>query len=321
MNSALKGLPLVALVAVTLAGCAKDGYYHDRNEDYAGAKVAAPLKLPETRDTSRYRDIMPVPEAAGQFYARESEFEAPLPQTMASSSAVNAGQVALRESAAGSWLVVGAPPAAVWPELERFSQMRGLQVTNKDASRGVISTADADIELRQGLRQGSSEIRCETAGQTNTLCLTELQSHLEARSASASIASMSAQQAPGAQSMELQKRGNDWVMIMPFAIDRAWAELNFQLSNNFDMQGRRELVSADETSKSFVIDYVTESERTRGFVDSLTSLSLWESTHRLNLTLTPQGSVTVMQVSSAEDETLSADDQRELLDFVSGLLR
>ena len=60
MNSALKGLPLAMIAALTLAGCAKDGHYHDRNEDYAGARQAAPLTLPGSRDQSRYRDIMPV---------------------------------------------------------------------------------------------------------------------------------------------------------------------------------------------------------------------------------------------------------------------
>ncbi len=68
MNSALKWLPLAALVA--LAGCARDdGYYHDRNIDYADARQAAPLVLPESRNSQRYRDAMPVPEAAGSFRA------------------------------------------------------------------------------------------------------------------------------------------------------------------------------------------------------------------------------------------------------------
>lgn len=49
MNSALKGLPLAMIAALALAGCAKEGHYHDRNEDYADARQAAPLTLPGTR--------------------------------------------------------------------------------------------------------------------------------------------------------------------------------------------------------------------------------------------------------------------------------
>ena len=111
MNSALKGLPLAMIAALTLAGCAKDGHYHDRNEDYAGARQAAPLTLPGSRDQSRYRDIMPVPQARGDFYAREGDFAAPLPQTLSASTAVAAGDVAVRETDADRWLVVGAAPA------------------------------------------------------------------------------------------------------------------------------------------------------------------------------------------------------------------
>ncbi|MBY5967495.1 lipoprotein-34 [Halomonas denitrificans] len=321
MNSALKGLPLAMIAALALAGCAKEGHYHDRNEDYADARQAAPLTLPGTRDQSRYRDIMPVPQASGSFYAREGDFAAPLPQTLSASTAVAAGDVAVRETDADRWLVVGAAPAVVWPELERFAEQRGLEITRSDSAAGVIETSDASLLLRQGLRTGTSEIRCDTAGQLNRLCLNSLQRHFEARSASASIASASAQQATDRQSIRFEPRGDDWVMVLPFDIDRAYAELAFQLENNFDMEDRRELVSADEASKRFVIDYVTESERTRGFVDSLMSMDLTESMHRVEMRLTPQGQETVMEARAVDEEPLSGDDQRELLQRMEGLLR
>ncbi|WP_306168896.1 outer membrane protein assembly factor BamC [Halomonas sp. MMSF_3323] len=321
MNSALKGLPLAMIAALTLAGCAKDGHYHDRNEDYAGARQTAPLTLPGSRDQSRYRDIMPVPQARGDFYAREGDFAAPLPQTLSASTAVAAGDVAVRETDADRWLVVGAAPAVVWPELERFVEQRGLEITRSDSASGVIETSDASLVLRQGLRSGTSEVRCDTAGQLNRLCLNSLQRHFEARSASASIASASAQQTPEADSVRFEPRGDDWVMVMPFDIERAYAELAFQLENNFEMEDRRELVSVDESGKRFVIDYITESERTRGFIDSLTSMDLLESMQRIELRLSPQGQETLMEARSADDEPLSGDDQRELLQRMEGLLR
>ena len=37
---ALKWIPLALAAAVTLAGCARDGYYHDRNLDYTEAAPA-----------------------------------------------------------------------------------------------------------------------------------------------------------------------------------------------------------------------------------------------------------------------------------------
>lgn len=50
MNSALKGM-LVATVALATVGCARDGFYHDRNLDYAEAEETAPwcCRRPATR--------------------------------------------------------------------------------------------------------------------------------------------------------------------------------------------------------------------------------------------------------------------------------
>ncbi|BBI53096.1 hypothetical protein HORIV_55170 [Vreelandella olivaria] len=58
---ALKWVPLALAAAVALSGCARDGFYHDRNLDYTEAAPAPPLVLPETRNTQRYRDALPVP--------------------------------------------------------------------------------------------------------------------------------------------------------------------------------------------------------------------------------------------------------------------
>lgn len=320
MNSALKGLPLAVMAAVALAGCAREGHFDDRSEDYVDSRLSAPLTLPDSRDPSRYRDAMPVPQVAGEFYAREEGFEAPMPQSLSATTAVQAGGVAVRETDNDSWLVVGAVPSVVWPELGRFVEQRGYSADQVQASSGQIRTPDADLKLSQGLRAGTSEIRCETNGQVNTLCLNSLQRHFEARSASASIASGAEQQAPGAVTVDYQRQGDNWTMVMPIDTERAWAEINYQLTNNFQMEGRRELVSADAASKSFVVDYITESDRTRGLIDSITSFELGESLRRIELTLTPQGAGSAAAVRSLDDEPLSPDDQRELLERVAGLL-
>ncbi|MGQ7247473.1 lipoprotein-34 [Halomonas sp. V046] len=320
MNSALKALPLVAISALALAGCAREGHYHDRNVDYVDARQAPPLSLPDSRDPSRYRDVMPVPRSSGEFYARQDGFEAPLPETLSASTAVAAGDVAIRETGSDRWLVVGAAPAVVWPELERFAEQRGLEVTQRDSAQGLLSTTDGSLSLRQGLRPGTTEVRCESGGQLNLLCLNSLQRHFEARSASASIASASAQQQPSSEAVSYEQQGDNWVMVLPADIDRTSAELSFQLENNFAMDDRRELVSADPANGSFVIDYITESERTRGFIDSLTSMDLMESMQRIELRLSPQGQGTVMAARSLDDEPLSPDDQRELLERMAGLL-
>lgn len=319
MNSALKGWPLAVMAAVSLAGCAREGYFDDRNVDYVDSRLGAPLILPDSRDPRRYRDTMPVPQVAGEFHARADGFAAPLPYTLSATTAVQAGGVAMRETDNGAWLVVGANPGVVWPELGRFVEQRGYSADQIQTSPGLIQTPDADLELSQGLRAGTSEIRCETNGLVNSLCLNALQRHFEARSASASIASGVGQQAP-AVTVDYRQEGDNWTMAIPIDIERAWAEINYQLSNNFQMKDRRELVSADAASKSFVVDYVTESERTRGLIDSITSLQMGESLRRIELSLTPEGTGSVVAVRSLDDDPLSSDDQRELLERVAGLL-
>ena len=46
MNPASKLLPLTVVVALLASGCARDGYYYDRNEEYRDARMTEPLVLP-----------------------------------------------------------------------------------------------------------------------------------------------------------------------------------------------------------------------------------------------------------------------------------
>lgn len=58
---ALKWIPLALTTAMVVSGCARDGFYHDRNLDYADIEPGEPLMLPDTRDVRRYGDALPIP--------------------------------------------------------------------------------------------------------------------------------------------------------------------------------------------------------------------------------------------------------------------
>lgn len=167
---ALKWVPLALAAAVALSGCARDGFYHDRNLDYTEAAPAPPLVLPETRNTQRYRDALPVPQAATQGARLDEAAEIRPPQSLAIGSGMEPEYVERREVGDQTWLVVAADTGTVWPQLEEFVRSRQLEVQQSSASQGVIVTPQAEIRLQSALRAGSSEVRCERGGQTMASC-------------------------------------------------------------------------------------------------------------------------------------------------------
>ncbi|MDZ7854061.1 MAG: lipoprotein, NlpB [Halomonas sp.] len=322
MNSALKGMPLVAVIVLAMAGCARDGYYHDRNLDYDEAEESAPLVLPNARKVERYRDAMPVPEVGGARPAENGVVEAPLPQALTPGGSMERGYVERRAIGDERWLVVGAEPATVWPELERFVRSRGLTVTASDSRRGILDTDQARFSVRPALRSGDSEIRCEQGGTPQGSCLTALERHFEALSMSSSASSLAVQRSETQDRARFEQRGDDWQVVLPFEADRLWSEFSHQLELAFAVEGRRELLQRDPASRSFLVSYLTRSERQRGLLRSLATLNLGDSPQQVRLVLEAYGpEETVLKALSADEEPLSTEDQRELLERVAGLLR
>lgn len=321
MNPALKWMPLVVSIALVTAGCARDGYYHDRNIDYVDAQQSQPLRLPDSRDTSRYRDAMPVPEARGEFVASEERFRAPRPDSVA-----RGGQrdfVETRESGSDRWLLVNADVSDVWTRLEEFSRRQGLNVTDNQPERGILATSEATFNVQPGIRTGSSEVRCEQGGTTHTECLVALNQYLSAESQTASASALASQRAQQQQeTVRLERSDDSWALLLATDISRAWAEMEYQLGRNFTQENRELLLESDPDSRDFLIEYMTASERNRGVFSIVFSADVSQSAQwlRLSLDQAPSGETRV-QVVNESDRALSADDARELLDRVAALLR
>jgi outer membrane protein assembly factor BamC len=322
MNSALKWMPLAAGIALATAGCARDGYYDDRNLDYGEAQRSAPLDLPETRNPARYRDAMPVPEATGEFRGDGSGFEAPVPQPLSAGRAKQDDFVERREIGGEAWLVVVADPASVWPQLEDFVRTRGLSVVESDSSRGVIVTPQARLTLQPGLRADSSEVRCEQNGRPVEQCLQELEQYFSSRSASASASSLAAQRLAGEERIHLEQQGDDWRVQIPVEIDRAWAELHHQLRLDFTAEERRELLDSNPVAHEFLINYLVESQRDRGLLQTVLNPGARQAAQRIRLVMEPAGpDRTLLRAVNASDQEFTPADQRELLERVASLLR
>ncbi len=318
----LRWVPLALAAAVALSGCARDGFYHDRNLDYTEAAPAPPLVLPETRNTQRYRDALPVPQAATQGARLDEAAEIRPPQSLAMGSGLEPEYVERREVGDKTWLVVAADTGTVWPQLEEFVRSRQLAVQESSASRGVIVTSQADIQLQSALRAGSSEVRCERGGQTMTSCLDALESHLSARSASVSASSSwTARRLTDEQTLQIREQGDEWEVVIPQPIDRVWAELNHYLELDFVQEGQRDLLAADPASHEFMVEYMTETERNRNPLQIVFSADVRKMSQEIRLALQSDGDQTILRAINASERAFSADDQRELLERVSGYLR
>ncbi|PMR82280.1 lipoprotein, NlpB [Halomonas urumqiensis] len=317
-------MPLVAVVALAATGCARpDGYYHDRNVDYADASDSTPLVLPDTRNAQRYRNAMPVPEAAGEFTPADGRFSAPSPQPLAAGRALERSYVERRDIGSDSWLVVAEDPGSVWPQLENFARTRNLGVVASDSSRGVIETRQARLSVSQGLRAGDSEVRCEQGGAAVAQCLGALEQYFESRSASASSAtSLAAQRMAGEERLRFEQQGDSWQVVVPLDIDRTWAELSYQLERDFTVEERRELLESDPAAHDFLISYMTLSERNRNPLQVVFSADVRQMSQQVRLVLESSGAQeTVLRAENASERAFTAEDQRELLERVSGLLR
>lgn len=321
MSSALKWMPLVA--ALALAGCARDGYYDDRDVDYAKAKVSKPLVLPESRNPGRYGNIMPVPDAAGAFASQSGGFRVPAPRALGVGSAMQPGSVARRQAGDERWLVVGAEPYAVWSQLERFAYERGLDVQHQDPTQGLLVTSAGELRVQPGLQSGVSEVRCERNGSSQDDCLQAFERYFQAGAAVTSSSSLAVQR-PAEQQMRLmlEKENGEWLLKLPFDIQRIYAELSHQLEADFTLEGERQLLERSPESHDFLIDYMVASERERSVLGVIFSPDVRQMSQNLRLDLTSRGpQVTVLRVVNESERDFSEQDRHEVLQRVADLLR
>lgn len=318
---ALKWVPLALAAGIALSGCARDGFYDDRNLDYTEVAPAPPLVLPETRNVQRYQDAMPVPQASLQGSRVERAAEVVPPPSMSIGSGLEPEFVERRQVGSDAWLVVAADTGAVWPQLEAFARSRGLGIVQSDANRGVIETTQATLSLQSALRAGSSEVRCEQGGRTVTNCLDALEEYLGARSATASASSWNAQRLSGERSLQIRQQDGEWQVVIPQSAERVWAELDHYLTLDFTVENRRELIEKSPDEYAFLVNYMTASEEGRNPIQVVFSRDVRRMSQQIRLVLEPRGDQSVLRAINASDREFTADDQRELLERVSGYLR
>ncbi|WP_161598977.1 outer membrane protein assembly factor BamC [Aidingimonas lacisalsi] len=325
MKPALKWMPLVVAIALAASGCASDeGYYHDRDIDYTEAEMAPPLTLPESRNTSDYRNAMPVPAVNGTFSsASDGRFEPPRPQPMGGSSLRDF--VEAREMGDDRWLLVSLEPATLWPQLEAFVERQGMRVSSSDPQRGMLETSRGTLRVRQGIGANASEVRCTQGGAVAENCLSSLHDYLKGQGQTASNSALASERRSNTEESgpSIQRDGEEWVLMLnATSTDRVWAELSHQLNEYFDQEGRQMLVEENPQSGEFLIDYMTMTERERGFVSIVFSPDVRQTPQRLRLSVEAASSGgTVVRATNASEKPFTEADARELLDELATLLR
>ncbi|WP_431024256.1 lipoprotein, NlpB [Halomonas sp. H5] len=314
MNPALKWTPLVVALALATAGCARDGYYDDRNLDYGEAEIAEPLRLPGGGDA--VAGVMPVPQ--GRIAA--STEGAPRPAAGSAVRHTPEAFVESRERGDDRWLVVAAAPAAVWPMLEEFVERQGLTVTQRDARQGILATPQGRFTVQSALRGGASEVRCEAAGRSHAACLSALAGYFEMQGQSASASALAARAEASAALLAVQPAGEGWVLSVPADAERVWDELDHQLAGRFDDADFQRLLEGDATAREFRVAYLPQRLRGQG-EGMLAALAIWRDD--------PEPRAVRLRVEGAGSEGsrvriiegLDGADQRELLERLADLLR
>ena len=119
----------------------------------------------------------------------------------------------------------------------------------------------------------------------------------------------------------MRQQDDEWQVVIPQPADRVWAELNHYLALDFSVEGQRELIDTSAENYEFLVEYMTESERGRNPLQIVLSQDVRRMSQEIRLALQPDGDKTILRAVNASERSFSADDQRELLERVSGYLR
>ena len=320
--------PLLLLVGLT-AGCSSSEY-RDRNADYHQAKQVEnelPASYPD-------RDAMPIAEANRSF--NDPKLKAPRPESLRVMSDEE-GLVIERVDEQGAWLLVMRSPSEVWTSLRAFAESRDVDMLSASPRRGELTLA-ADsvsrlpaqrVNLRQGVRRGTSEIRLNSyeAGQNlpwSDYDRSRLKSLTEFLTAGLSegshSVSLQAQSLQDNQLVRLTDRDDRQVLVMQLEYERAWAELVNLLEDKFT-DNWQTLEDINRSEGRLYIRYVPQELRPSGFFARLFNRGPKPEEHHYQLYLAEYSQELDLIVESLPSQPAPAAVELELLTWLERQLR
>ncbi|WP_417518112.1 outer membrane protein assembly factor BamC [Marinobacter sp.] len=131
------------LLAVATTGCS---LVDDRSERYVDAKEGDTLILPETADTSRFNQVMPIrdinPADASKMYTSD------IPKPPDMTSEILDENYVVQELDGRAWLLVNDVPGRIWPAVTGYMNEQGLGVAHDNPQLGLLQSDLANFSMR-----------------------------------------------------------------------------------------------------------------------------------------------------------------------------
>ncbi|TGN41484.1 outer membrane protein assembly factor BamC [Marinobacter confluentis] len=128
--------PLVGLMFVlTAAGC---GVIEDRTERYVDAPEGTPIEFPESADTSRFSQRMPIRTITAADAGRMFVGELPEPPDMTSEILEENYVIEVVDDEI--WLLVNDVPGRLWPAVTAYMNQQGLGVAFESPQLGLLQS-------------------------------------------------------------------------------------------------------------------------------------------------------------------------------------
>lgn len=128
---------------VAMSGCS---LLEDRSERYVNAKEGDSLALPETAESSRFTQVMPIREIGPADAGRMHPSEIPAPPDM--TSEILEEDYVVEELDGRAWLLVNDVPGRIWPAVTAYMDNQGLGVAYDNPQLGLLQSELANFSVR-----------------------------------------------------------------------------------------------------------------------------------------------------------------------------
>ena len=131
------------LLAVATSGCS---LIEDRSERYVNEKEGDSLTLPETADSSRFSQVMPIRSVNSADASQMYPSDIPRPPDM--TSEILEENYVVEELDGRAWLLVNDVPGRIWPAVTAYMNEQNLGVAYDNPQLGVLQSELANFSMR-----------------------------------------------------------------------------------------------------------------------------------------------------------------------------
>ena len=130
----------ISILALASCGWFSDdrGFIVNSADDYLVAKEQPPVEIPPDVNAAPFEDVLVIPEIPEQPRVRYFTKGAPRPDTIYAREDLES--VKIQKLGERRWLVIGQPPATVWPKLKQFLGENGVRVGWENPQAGRLNT-------------------------------------------------------------------------------------------------------------------------------------------------------------------------------------